>query len=752
MSKDYKLSDKFLSPYDPSQTESDIYQKWSDSGFFNPDVCIEKGVTSKDSDKFSIVLPPPNVTGVLHTGHADMLAIEDSIVRYHRMTGKRTLWVPGTDHAAIATQTKVEKIIQKEEKKNRHDLGRDEFLKRVHKFAQESHDTIVNQVKSMGSSVDWSREAFTLDKDREFAVRTAFKKMYEDGLIYQKNRIVNWDPKGQTTVSDDEVDHEPTKGTLYYFKYSADFPITIATTRPETKLGDTAVAVNPNDERYSDLIGKTFNIDFVGIPLEIKIVGDEEVDPEYGTGAVGVTPAHSMTDYEIAERHNLPMKQVINEYAKIDLSHKNSESDTESVILDEELHGKKTTVVREIIIERLRDAGLLEKSEEIDQNISKAERTGGIIEPLPKLQWWIDVNKKFKHADGRELSLKEMMINYVESGEINILPERFEKIYFNWINNLHDWCISRQIWYGHQIPVWYQKDENGKVLETFVGTTAPDGDEWVQDEDTLDTWFSSGLWTFSTLGWPNETEDFKNYHPTNLLETGHDIIFFWVGRMILMSGYLIGQKPFETVYLHGMVRDSQGRKISKSLGNGIDPIEIIEKFGADALRMSMLVGVGPGSDLNLGEEKIKAYKKFSNKIWNASRFVLENMNDFDFESINIDDDSMLSEKDLNRINELEKVITEITDDIENYRLYLASEKLYHYFWHTFADVIIEESKNELNGDDSAARISAQKMLYKILTTSLKVLHPFMPFITESIWQELPKTDSELLMVAKWPKA
>lgn len=744
MSKE--ISEKFLKPYDPVETEPRIYEKWQESQLFNPDVSIEKGFTDKDAEKFSIVLPPPNVTGTMHTGHAQMVAIEDSIVRYHRMTGKKTLWVPGTDHAAIATQTKVEKKIQKEEKLSKHDLGREKFLEKVNEYAQESHDTIVNQIKSMGASVDWTREAFTLDEKREIAVRTAFKKMYDEGLIYRKSRIVNWDPKGQTTVSDEEVNHEAVKGKFYYFKYSPDFPITIATTRPETKLGDTAVAVHPEDKRYKEYIGQTFKIDFVGVPIEVKVIADEEIDPEFGTGAVGITPAHSMTDYDIAERHDLPIKQVINEYARIDIE-------------DEELNGQKTLAAREIIVERLRSTGLLEKEEEVDQNISKAERTNGVIEPLPKLQWWINVNKKFKDKDGKETTLKEQMTDFVKSGQIEILPGRFEKIYFHWINNLRDWCISRQIWYGHRIPVWY-KNKDQENEEIFVGLEAPEEDssesesdsdsEWVQDEDTLDTWFSSGLWTFSTLGWPEETEDFKTYHPTDLLETGYDILFFWVARMILMSGYLLGEIPFKTVYLHGLVRDAKGQKISKSLDNGIDPIEINQKYGADALRMAMMVAVGPGSDTSLGEDKIKAYKKFANKIWNASRFVFENTSDLDLDS---EDDSPLLDVDQKNIDELNEILKDITDDMDNYRLYLASEKLYHYFWHTFADKIIEESKANLNNEDQAKKVSAQKMLLEILTKSLKALHPFMPFVTEEVWDEIPNSkhkDSEILMVAKWP--
>jgi valyl-tRNA synthetase len=739
-----QIPEKFLKPYDSTQTESKIYKLWEDSGLFNPNTSIQKGFTDSNAETFSIVLPPPNVTGVLHMGHASMLTVEDIMVRYHRMLGKRTLWLPGTDHAAIATQSVVEKKLSKEGIK-KSDLGREAFLEKVNQFAKESHDTITTQIRAMGASVDWSREAFTLDEQREVAVRTAFKKMYDDGLIYRGFRIVNWDPKGQTTVSDDEVVYEPNKAKLYYFKYSKDFPITIATTRPETKVGDTGVAVNPNDPRYKNLIGQTFKIDFCSTELNLKIFGDEGVDPEFGTGAVGVTPAHSFTDFDMAKKNNLEIIPVINEFAKMSL---------ENPLLKD----KKTLEAREIIVKWLEENNLLEKVEEFDQNISTAERTGGIIEPLPKLQWFIDVNKKINIKE-KETTLKEIMSTAVESGNIKILPDRFEKVYYNWINNLRDWCISRQIWYGHQIPVWY-KNKGTDNEEIYSGLTAPEGSDWTQDPDTLDTWFSSGLWTFSTLGWPNQTEDLKNYHPTNVLETGTDIIFFWVARMILMSGYLLEEVPFKTVYLHGLVRDSQGRKLSKSLGNGGDPIEMSAKFGADAVRMSLIVGVGPGNDLNLSEDKIRAYKKFGNKIWNASRFILENtfyseISDSDFEktltntTLHLDDQKIMSD--------FEVVMKDITDDMNNFRFYLASEKVYHYFWHTFADIIIEQSKEYLNlkegetdGEIIIRRKSRQKLIYTLLIKNLKAIHPFMPFVTEEIWQSLPQKETEYLMVTKWP--
>ena len=555
----------------PDRNRRRIYSDWKKSGYFNPD-----NLPARHKKPFSIVLPPPNVTGTLHMGHSLTLAIEDILVRYKRMQGFKTLWIPGTDHAAIATQSKVEGEIYKKEGKRRHDLGREELLRRVKIFAKESHDTIVNQVKKMGASIDWSREAYTLDDKREIAVRTAFKKMYDDGLIYRGHRIVNWDPKGQTTISDDEIVYVEGKGKFYTFKYSKDFPISIATTRPETKVGDTGVAVHPDDERYAKYVGKEYDIDFAGEKIHIKIVADKEVDKDFGTGAVGITPAHSHVDSEIAARHKLPSKQVINEYAKMSV---------ESPLLKD----KKVADARIAVVEWLTSENLLEKEEEIPQNVATAERTGGVIEPLPKLQWFIDVNKKFRRGI-KKVSLKDLMKNAVTKNGVKILPERFERVYENWIDNLRDWCISRQIWFGHQVPVWYRSTSlTAGQEELYCGIKAPMGDGWHQDEDTLDTWFSSGLWTFSTLGWPEKTADLKMYHPTSVLETGYDIIFFWVARMILMSTYLLGEIPFETVYLHGLVRNNDGTKMSKSKGD-IDPLEMSSKYGTDALRLSLIIG------------------------------------------------------------------------------------------------------------------------------------------------------------------
>jgi len=751
------MNEDLKKPYSPTEHEEAIYKRWEDSGFFNPDTCIEKGVTKKDAPHFSIVLPPPNVTGTLHMGSAFMLAIEDTMVRYNRMQGKKTLWIPGTDHAAIATQSKVEKIIKKEEGKNRHDLGREELLKRINQFAKKNHETIIRQIKKMGCSLDWSREAFTLDEKRNLAVKTVFKKMYDDDLIYRGHRVINWDPKGQTTISDDEIVHEERKAIMYTFKYSSDFPISVSTTRLETKVGDTAVAVHPEDKRYKEYVGQMFEIDdFVGEKLSIKIVADESVDPEFGTGALGVTPAHSQIDEGIAQKHDLPSKPVINEYARM-----NVDSDL--------LKDKKVLEARSIVAEWLKKNNLLEKEEEISQNVSTAERTGGIIEPLPKLQWFIDVNKEFIYKfdtlpnikKGEKTTLKKLMLSVVENNDVNIIPKRFEKQYTHWIENLRDWCISRQIWYGHRIPVWYRStntdDKSGD--EIYSGIEAPEGDGWTQDEDTLDTWFSSGLWTFSTLGWPEETLDFKTYHPTTILETGYDILFFWVARMILMSTYAVGQIPFENVYLHGLVRDNKGNKISKSLGNNLDPVEVIEKYSSDAVRMALMVGTGPGNDSKISEDKLKAYKHFANKIWNISRFVLENCQGQSFElskgtlelprsqRMPFDSDSLVS-ADKKYLEEFEALTKDITDDMENYRFYLAAEKLYHYTWHTFADIIIEESKPKIKEGGEEAE-STKKMLGFLLKEQLKLLHPFMPFITEKIWSLLPNSKN-LLMIEKWP--
>ena len=716
--------------YNPKETEDKIYALWEKSGFFNPDTCIKKGVTDKQADPFTIVLPPPNVTGVLHIGHAAMLAIEDILVRFNRMKGKKTLWIPGTDHAAIATQARVEDVLLKEEKKTRHDLGRKDFVKRVEEFAKDSHDTIVTQIKKIGSSVDWSREAFTLDEERSLAVRTAFKNMYEDGLIYRGSRIVNWDPKLQTTVSDDEIEWKEEKTNFYYLTYG---PFTIGTARPETKFGDKYVVVHPDDERYKDYKhGQELEVEWINGPVTATIIKDAVVDMEFGTGAMTITPWHDATDFDIAERHDLDKEQIIDEKGKL-------------LKIAKEFEGLHISKAREQIVEKLKDKGLLSKvDEDYTHRIATNSRGGGIIEPEIKEQWFIDVNKKFTLeksniegiADKEEVSLKDIMKKTLSSGQIQILPANFEKTYFHWIDNLRDWNISRQLWYGHRIPIWY------KGKEVYCGAEAPEGEGWEQDPDTLDTWFSSGLWTFSTLGWPEQTDDLATFHPTNVLETGYDILFFWVARMILMTGYHIGDIPFHTIYLHGLVRDEKGRKMSKSLGNIIDPLDLIEKYGADATRLSLIIGAPPGNDITLAEDKVKGYKHFANKLWNIARFVLQDVEEYK-------EEPELTDRDKEILAEFEKTATDVTQYIETYRLYLAAETLYHYIWHTFADKIIEESKEVLS--DEKTKASRQYVLLKILTDSLTLLHPFMPFVTEEIYQNLPLKDKqETLMVEKWP--
>lgn len=723
MEKDYtkidaNINPKLLAPYNPSETESRIYKIWEDSGFFNPDVCVEKGIVKSDAESFTVMLPPPNVTGRLHLGHALEHSLQDSIVRYQRMKGKKVLWLPGTDHAAIATQSRYEK----ESGNRRHDFKRDEFFDMVYEFGIKNQKDMQKQMRLFGSSLDWSREAFTLDEKRSVAVKTAFKKMYDDGLIYRGHRIINWDPKGQTTIADDEIVYEERKSKMYTFKYSADFPISISTTRPETKVGDTAVAVHPEDARYKEFVGKTYNIkDFCGVELNIKVIADEAVEMDFGTGALGVTPAHSQTDWEIADRHDLPRPQVINEYAKM-------------MVGGEDLIGKKTTDAREVIVGWLRVNNLLEKEEEVNQNISTAERTGGIIEPLPKLQWFVNVNKPIESKGGK--SLKDLMQNPVTANEITIIPDRYAKIYENWINNLRDWCISRQIIFGHRIPVYYRGDEI-KVGEK------PEGDDWSQDEDTLDTWFSSALWTFSTLGWPENTEDFKNFHPTSFMNPGYEIIFFWVARMVLMSEYLLGTVPFKTVYLHGIVRDKNGVKFSKSLKNGIEPEEIVKDLGTDALRMSMIVGIGPGNDLNFDLQKVKAYSKFANKLWNITRFVLQNTDgtkiDYNFADF--------VEADRELIKKADELQVDLFADMDNFRFYLAGEKIYHYAWHEFADIILEDSKKIFESGSEEEKLSRKQFLLHTQERILKLLHPFMPFVTEELWNILGHDD--LLMVNQY---
>ncbi len=722
--------------YIASDHEPVIHDLWTQADAFRP---------SGDGTPYCIVMPPPNRTGVLHMGHATMLAIQDTLIRYHRMLGDRVFWVPGSDHAAIATQVKVEQILKEKGYADpRRELGREAFLAEVHAFAQGSRDTIVRQVEAMGSSCDWVYEKYTLDEERNRAVFEMFRRMYEDGIIERGYRLVNWDPQFQTTLSDDEVLTKETTAKLYTFRYAKDFPIVISTTRPETKFGDTAVAVHPSDERYAQYIGETFEVVFCGKSLTIQVIGDEAVDPAFGTGALGVTPAHSQIDWEMMERHGLRMEVVIGEDGRL------------LPVCGEGFAGLTIVEARERIAARLEQDGLLEKTEDVAQNLPVAERGGAPVEQLPKKQWFVRVNKPFtlrqntlgRWKKGDRVTLKQLMLEAVQPDKADrtqIIPQRFEKTYFHWVNNLRDWCISRQIWFGHQIPVW-QKDGEERV------SFASPGEGWTQDPDTLDTWFSSGMWTFSVLGWPDtasvdadgnlqKTGDLQLYHPTQVLETGYDILPFWVARMILMSTYALGEVPFRDVYLHGLVRDEQGRKMSKSLGNSLDPLELIPRYGTDAVRLSVIVGSTPGQDMKLSEAKIEGLRNLANKLWNISRFVVGKVGDSAWlrEDVWRMGDQVKTLADEWILQQLSDCISSQRSFLECYRLSQAADELATFTWDVFADWYIEIAKVE--GQKEA-------ILGYVLRTLLKMWHPFMPFVTEAIWQEAKMGGT--LIVASYP--
>lgn len=725
------MPEKFLKPYDPAATEGRVYAAWEASGLFNPDECVKQGVTKPDAPTYAVTLPPVNVTGVLHVGHAYEDSLQDAVIRFERMRGKKTLFVPGTDSAAIATQARVEKNIQKDEGKSRHDIGREELVRRVSEFAKASENTILSQVRRMGASLDWSRYAYTLDEKRNRAVTEAFKRMYDAGLIYRGNRIINWDPKGQTTISDDEIVYVEEKVPFYYFKYG---PFVIGTVRPETKFGDKYVVINPNDPRYKQYAhGQKIDLEWINGPITATVIHDPTQDMEFGSGAMTITPWHSAHDFDLAEKFDLDKEQVIDEFGRL-------------LPIAGEFAGMKIAEARSKIVEKLRAKGLVEKVDgNYMHNIATAERTGGIVEPQIKLQWFVDVNREFviPHseipgiASGSTTTLKALMRTAIESGAVQMPQEGFRKAYFHWIDNLRDWCISRQIWFGHRIPVWYGGEQ------IHVGTEAPAGEGWMQDPDVLDTWFSAALWTFSTLGWPEKTRDLEVFHPNAFMCPGYEILNLWVSRMILMSGFHLGQIPFKTVLIHGLVRDKQGRKFSKSLNNGIDPLDMINKYGADALRMGLLVGSAIGSDISFDESKVKGYKHFANKLWNIARFILENTQDAVMDASLIPNDSEL-------LAAHDALIKDVTKDMEEYRVYMAAEKLYHYAWHELADKILEESKPILASSDEAAKSSRQALLLLLLTATVKLLHPFMPFVTEEIYQSMPTKDTHFLMVAKWP--
>lgn len=703
--------------YHPDDWEDLIYKQWEESGYFNPD-CLP---CNKQASNYTMVLPPPNITAKLHLGHASMLAIEDLFIRFHRLKGYRTLWLPGTDHAAIATQNVVEKKILKEEGRTRHDLGRDDFLKKVWEFLKETQSTILYQIKKMGASVDWSRQAFTLDPARQKAVRKMFIDMHREGVIYRGERVVNWCPRCQSTLADDEVEYRQQKSKLYTFKYDAAFPIAISTTRPETKLGDTAIAVNPKDERYRSYLGQELTADFCGQKLKIKIIADNKVDPDFGTGALGVTPAHSLIDSQLAQKNDLTIIKVINEQGLI--------RETFG-----QFSGQTALAAREMIVEKLRQKKLIKSEEEINNNLSICYRCDTPIEPLPSQQWFVGVNRKLDRLGGK--SLKEKAIEVVKDEQIKFIPARFTKRYLDWMENLHDWCISRQIWFGHQIPAWYR---DGQIQ---VSSEKPEGENWEQDTDTLDTWFSSGMWTFSTLGWPDNFQngvksgELKRFHPTQMLETGHEIITLWVSRMIIMSLFALNEIPFSQVYLHGTILDKNGKKMSKSKGNGVDPLEVIKNFGTDALRLSLLIGNTPGNDSRYSDEKIVNGRNFVNKLWNISRFIIsiakDSSDDYDRSHLTLSDRWIL--------NRFQTLIGEVKRNLSEYQFALAGDKLKEFTWNDLADWYLESKKFEA-GDT--------KILMFLLKNILKMWHPFIPFVTEVIWQQLE--EKEALMIASWPQ-
>ncbi len=724
--------------YNPSKNEDRIYEKWEKSGFFNPDNLN----LSKTAKNYTIILPPPNITAKLHIGHSYMLAIEDLLIRYHRLRGYRTLWLPGTDHAAIATQNVVEKKILKEQGKTRHDLGRIEFLKQVQGFVGETQSIILHQIKKMGSSLDWSRLAFTLDTARQKAVKTMFLDMYQAGIIYRGERIVNWCPRCHSTLADDELEYKEQSAKFYTFRYDKNFPILISTTRPETKLGDVAVAVNPKDKRYKQYIGQVYKVNFCGQALDIKIITDRKVETDFGTGALGITPAHSMIDWQIAEDNSLAVIKVINESGNI-----REGFGTYS--------GLSVLAARELIIADLKKANLLEKEEEITNNLSLCYRCHTPVEPLPSKQWFIDVNKKLARLGHKSLKVRAQEV--ANEGKIKFVPERFNKRYQDWMNNLHDWCISRQIWYGHQIPAWYcskgiedpQKEACKKpIVSDSVPTKCPvcGGQDLIQDPDTLDTWFSSGMWTFSTLGWPDnfvkgiKTGDLAKYHPTQILETGYEILTLWVSRMVMMSLFALGEVPFEQVYLHGTILDEKGKKMSKSKGNGVDPLEIITKYGTDALRLALLAGNTPGNDMRYSDDRVEAKRNFINKLWNISRFILNLSSQDDQLSSREITSEIKSNADRWILRELDLLIARVTNCLSDLNFSLAAEELQEFTWNKLADWYLEITKIEEG---------KEKILIYLLKNLLILWHPFIPYITENIWSSF---NDSLLMVASWPVA
>ena len=704
--------------YEPQEVEGRVYKMWEENGCF-------EGHRDPDKKPFTIVMPPPNVTGQLHMGHAMDSTLQDILIRFKRMQGYAALWVPGTDHAGIATQIKVEEELRTKEGLSRYDLGREKFLERVWDWKHKYGGRIVEQQKKLGASCDWSRARFTMDEGLSKAVRHVFVSLYKKGLIYKGSRIINWCPHCVTALSDAEVEYQDKPGNFWHIRYPIQGEegryVIVATTRPETMLGDTGVAVNPNDERYKDIVGKKCILPLVG--REMPIVADDYVDMEFGTGCVKMTPAHDPNDFEVGLRQNLETIRVLDDNGKVVEGYGR-------------YSGMDRYEARKAIVADLEEQGYLVKVEPHQHNVGTCYRCHNDVEPLISAQWFVKMKP-----------LAEEALRVVNEGEVKFVPDRFSKIYTNWMENVHDWCISRQLWWGHQIPAWTCQ-ECGHIT---VSETDPTECEHChshnikQEEDVLDTWFSSALWPFSTLGWPEETEDYKYFYPTDVLVTGYDIIFFWVARMIFSGCEHTGKPPFHTVFIHGLVRDDKGRKMSKSLGNGIDPLEMANQYGADALRFNLVTGNSPGNDMRFYTERCEAMRNFANKIWNASRFLMMNLT---IDQCQLPDQLELEDKWI--LSKLNSVIPEITENMDRYELGVAAQKVYDFIWDSYCDWYIELTKTRLQGEDEGAKVRAQQVLCYVLTEILKLLHPFMPYITEEIWQALPH-EGDYLMLQQWPE-
>jgi len=711
------VAEQINKTYNPKEVEDRLYSRWVENGYFTPKA-------DKSKKPFTIVIPPPNVTGQLHMGHALDETLQDILIRYKRMAGFNALWVPGTDHAGIATQVKVEEVLRKEEGLSRYDLGREKFVERVWDWKKLYGSRIINQLKKLGSSCDWTRERFTMDETLSKAVREVFVSLYEKDLIYQGNRIINWCPKCITALSDAEVEYAEQAGHFWHIKYpvkdSNEF-VEIATTRPETMLGDTAVAVHPEDKRYKDLIGKMLILPLVG--REIPVIADEYVDKDFGTGCVKITPAHDPNDFEVGKRHNLEVIKVLNDDATI-----NSYGG--------KYEGLDRYEARKQMIADLDELGLLVKVKDHTHNVGQCYRCGTTVEPITSKQWFVKMQP-----------LAEKALDVVKDGTVKFVPDRFSKTYINWMENVHDWCISRQLWWGHRIPAFYCEDCGKTTVSREDITVCPVcGGKVKQDEDVLDTWFSSALWPFSTLGWPEKTEDLEYFYPTSVLVTGYDIIFFWVARMIFSAMEHMDKEPFKHVLIHGLVRDAQGRKMSKSLGNGVDPLEVIEEFGADALRFTLATGNSPGNDMRYSVEKVTASRNFANKIWNASRFVQMNLH---IDELKVPENLCIEDKWI--LTKYNKLVAEVTENLEKFELGVAVAKLYDFIWDIFCDWYIELVKPRLYDENDPTNETAQYVLSYVLSNTLKLLHPFMPFITEEIWLSLPH-EGESIVISDWPKA